>query len=62
MQKKYYYKNIILFKSWGTWEADYMTEDGRRFALHRAGVYSKKLAYDIAKESVDYLNAERGNI
>ena len=53
--KRYKYKGIILFQSCGLWNADY-TYGGARWALHRAGTSTKKRAYEIAKDNVDYLN------
>lgn len=55
--RKYLYKNIECFRSWGrgTWCADYVG-DGKRFALHRMCVATKETAYEIAKLDVDYLN------
>ena len=47
------YKNIILFWDNG-WQADY-SDNGKRFALHRCCCRTKKSAYVIAKEEVDFL-------
>lgn len=49
------YKNIICYNSYGTWQADYQLPNGKRFALHRACCLTKKAAYELAKEQVDYL-------
>ena len=56
------YKNIILFWNNG-WQADY-SDNGKRFALHRCCCRTKKVAYEIAKEEVDYLyvNIETGDV
>lgn len=53
--KKYLYKQIILFKSWGTWQADIIA-DGKRFALHRHCSRTKAIAYELAKFEVDCMN------
>lgn len=53
----YKYKNIILFWDNG-WHADY-SDNGKRFALHRCCCRTKKLAYIIAKEEVDYMKERR---
>lgn len=55
MKRKYLYKNIILYRSWGTWQADY-NDNGRRFGLHRCCCRTKTEAMECAKEQVDYLN------
>lgn len=52
--KKYLYKNIHLFWNNG-WHADYVTNK-IRIALHRCCSRTKKIAYIIAKEQVDFLN------
>lgn len=51
------YKNIILFWDNG-WQADY-EENGKRFTLHRCCCKTRKIAYEIAKEEVDYLKERR---
>lgn len=48
------YKNIVLFWDNG-WQADY-SDNGKRFALHRCCCRTKKSAYVIAKEEVDFLS------
>ena len=48
------YKNIITFWS-GGWQADYIKPNGERFALHRCCCRTKKGAYVIAKEQIDWL-------
>lgn len=53
--KKYKYKNIVCFQTWGTWQADYNNGE-KRFALHRLCCKTKKQAYKYAKEEVDFLN------
>lgn len=54
--KKYLYKNICLFYS-GGWQAD-CVENEKRFVLHRCCAPTKKVAYIIAKEEIDYLNGK----
>lgn len=49
------YKNIIVFRSNGTWQADYDDGIHGRFALHRCCCLTKKAAYSIAKGEVDFL-------
>lgn len=56
--KKFTYKNIVLYRTWGTWQADYRLENGKRFGLHCCCCDTKKKAYEIAKEEVDFLNKE----
>ena len=41
--------------SGGMWQADYVMPNGKRFALHRCCCTTKKSAYQIAKENVDFL-------
>lgn len=53
----YKYKNIVLFWNNG-WQADY-SDNGKRFALHRCCCRTKKVAYVIAKEEVDFLKERR---
>lgn len=53
--KKYIYKNIICYQSYGCWDADY-NDHGTRIALHRCGCRTKAYAYEIAKANVDYMN------
>ena len=51
------YKNIIVYRSYGTWQADY--NDGKnRFALHRSCCKTKAQAYEEAKANIDYLNSK----
>lgn len=50
--KAYKYKNIICFKCFGKWHADYDS----RFAIHRATLRTKAEAYRLAKQELDYLN------
>lgn len=50
-----HYKNIICYNSFGTWQADYQLPNGKRFALHRACCLTKKAAYELAKEQIDFL-------
>lgn len=54
--KKYTYKNIKCYQTYGRWQADYIREDGSRFALHRCCTRTKADAYIIAKREVDYMN------
>lgn len=54
MNKKYYYKNIVYKKSWGTYDA-YYTYNGRTFTLC-VGATTKASAEEIAKHCIDYLN------
>ena len=54
--KAYKYKNIICFQTCGRWYADYKPENGARFGLHGASCRTRKEAYIIAKEEVDFLN------
>lgn len=54
--KKYLYKNIDLFWDNG-WHADYVTNK-TRISLHRCCSRTKKIAYIIAKEQVDFLNGK----
>ena len=57
MNNKYSYDNIEVFQTYGRWNADYF--DGKkRFALHRASCATKKEAFEIAKEEVDFLNSK----
>ena len=65
--KKYLYKNIVLYKYYGTWQADYQThgdyqgadlQSNGRFSLHNCCCDTKREAYEIAKEQVDFLNRE----
>ena len=56
--KKYYYKNICVYQYYGTWNADYVMDNGKRFALHRCCCRTKANAYEIAKQNVDYLNGK----
>ena len=53
------YGNIILFQSYGTWQADY-AENGKRFALCRGCSSTKAKAYQEAKECVDYMKSKGG--
>ena len=53
--KKYLYKNIVCFQSYGRWHADY-NDDGAQFALHRCALRTKAAAYEEAKAEVDYMN------
>lgn len=57
--RKYMYKNIHVYMYWGTWNADYKHENGRQFALHRCCCKTKKVAYEIAKKEVDFLNESK---
>lgn len=52
----YYYKNIYVFQYWGTWQADYVTESGRRTPLHRHCMSTKAKALECAKRLVDLMN------
>lgn len=54
--KKYQYKNIVCFQNCVRWHADYMLPNGKRIALHRCCCATKKAAYAIAKEEVNYMN------
>lgn len=56
--KTFKYNRIICFMSWGTWQADYITEAGDRFPLHRRCLPTKAMAYALAKQEVDALNEE----
>lgn len=53
---RYLYKNIYCFCTWGRWYADYVDDNGKRFALHRASTRTKAQALILAKHEVDYLN------
>ena len=53
--KKYQYKNIELVQTWGTWDA-YYNDGTRRFQLTATCSKTKKEAYNVAKNEVDYLN------
>ena len=54
--KRYKYKNIVCFQDYGRWHADYVCDDGTRFALFRGAAKTKKLALALAKDDVDFLN------
>lgn len=54
----YLYKGIHVFQTWGTWQADYVMENGTRFALHRACLPTKAKAYELAKMEVNALNGK----
>ena len=58
--KKYSYKNIILFQTYGRWYSDY-EDNGRRFALDYSSCGTKATAYELAKKVVDYLNNQAKN-
>lgn len=60
MARRYKYKNIVAWKTWDRWHADYVTEQGKRFALHCCACRTKADAMQIAKEQVDYLNEKKG--
>lgn len=53
--RRYLYKNIVLYQTWGRWSADYI-DNGNRFGLHGCCTRTKRDAYRIAKQMVDYLN------
>lgn len=55
--KKYLYKNIVLFQTYGAWNADYIDGE-KRFGLHRGANRTKAQAYTEAKRQVDRLNNE----
>lgn len=55
--KKYQYKNIKLYQTFGKWSANY-SEDNKTFALHVACTNTKAEAYKIAKDQVNYLNSK----
>lgn len=53
--KRYKYKNIICFMTYGRWDADF-SDGGTRYALHRCACKTKAEAYNIAKDNIDYMN------
>ena len=55
-KRNYLYKNIITYCYWGTWQADYVTENGNKIPLHRCCCRTKAEAYEIAKREVDFMN------
>lgn len=57
--KAYKYKNIRVYQTFGRWSADYITENGKRFALHVACTATKADAIQEAKTIVDYLNSKQ---
>jgi hypothetical protein len=60
MTRKYLNKNIIVFMEWGRWNANY--SDGKQyFGLHCASCSTKKEAYKVAVEMVNYLNEKEGS-
>lgn len=54
--RKYKYKNIVCYCTQCRWYADYVDDNGKRFALHRASTRTKEQAMALAKHEVDYLN------
>lgn len=54
--KKYLYKNIRCIRVTCGWNANYILDSGKVFGLHVCGCRTKKRAYEIAKEQVDYMN------
>ena len=53
--KKYLYKHIKCYNTHDMWYADY--SDGKKyFELHGIPCRTKKEAYNIGKEQVDFLN------
>lgn len=61
MARRYKYKHIDLYNTWGTWQADYV-EGKLRLALHRACYKTKASAMVLAKEMVDYLNGKENEV
>lgn len=55
MKKNFYYKNIVLYQTFGKWSALYSSIDGT-FTLHACCTDTKVKAYQLAKDMVDYLN------
>lgn len=53
--KKFQYKSIKLVQSWGTWDS-YYNDGNKSFQLTANCSKTKKEAYEIAKDMVDYLN------
>lgn len=60
MARRYKYKHIDLYNTYGRWHADYAAE-GKRFALHVCGCRTKADALALAKEQVDFLNKKKGD-
>ena len=58
MKKEYLYKYINVYCYYGTWQASY--NDGKiHMGLHGMCCKTKKQAYEIAKQQVDYLNSRK---
>lgn len=51
-------RNIIIFEDYGRYYADYKSENGKRFGLHRASCGTAKEAYNLAVKEIDYLNGK----
>lgn len=56
-KQKYLCKNIVLYENFGSWYADY-NEDGNRFAIARTAERTRKMAYKVARDQVNYMNSQ----
>jgi len=53
------YKNIRCIANYNRcWDAEYVTETGKTISLHCCSCKTKKQAYALAKEQVDFLNGK----